>query len=102
MTNYKSPNIALHFFQEYNTPPLAKSRLPRAEYCMMGGCSAVGYKSIVGNIVPYGVGEGDAVAIGNSRSIDTSTLELVDKSLIMIGSHRGPATVLDLGVKNGY
>ena len=53
-------------------------------------------------IVNYGIGEGDGVAIGNSGSIDTSTLELVDKSLIMIGSHGRPAAVLDLGVENGY
>ena len=32
----------------------------------------------------------------------TPTLELVDECLIVIGSHRGPAAVLDLGVENGY
>ena len=48
------------------------------------------------------MGEGDGVAIGNSGSIDTSTLELVDECLIMIGTHGGPAPVLDLGVENGY
>ena len=39
------------------------------------------------------MGEGDGVAIGNSGSIDTSTQELVDKSLIVIGSHGRPAAV---------
>ena len=48
------------------------------------------------------VSEGDGVAISNSRSINTSVLELVDECLIVIGSHRGPAAVLDLGVENGY
>ena len=37
--------------------------------------------------------EGDGVAISNSRSINTSVLELVDECLIVIGSHRGPAAV---------
>jgi hypothetical protein len=48
------------------------------------------------------VSEGDAVAIGNSGSIDTSALEFVDECPIMIGSHGGPAAVLDLGVENDY
>ena len=80
--------------------------MPRADgkggaFDIRGG-SADGGQSVVGNIVPNRTGEGDSEAISNSRSIDTSTLELVNKSLIMIGSHGGPATVLDLGVKNGY
>ena len=48
------------------------------------------------------MGEGYGVAIGNSGSINASTLELVDECLIMIGTHGGPAAVLDLGVENGY
>ena len=41
------------------------------------------------------------LAIGNGSSIDAATLELVDESLVVIGSHRGPASALHLGVENG-
>ena len=53
-------------------------------------------------VVNDGMGEGDGVAIGNSGSIDASTLELVDECLVVKGSHGRPAAVLDLGVENGY
>ena len=48
------------------------------------------------------MGEGDGVAIGNSGSIDTSMLELVNECLVVVGTHGRPAAVLDLGVENGY
>ena len=66
------------------------------------GCSADGYKPVFGYVVPDRMDERDGSAIIYGRSIDTSTQELVDKSLIVIGSHGGPAAVLDLGVENGY
>jgi hypothetical protein len=48
------------------------------------------------------MGEGDDLAIVNGRDINTATLELVDECLVVIGSHTGPASVLNLGVENGY
>ena len=38
------------------------------------------------------MGEGDGPAIGNGRDIYGTTLKFVDECLIVIGSHRGPAT----------
>ena len=48
------------------------------------------------------MGKGDGPAIGNGRDIYGTTLKFVDECLVVIGSHRGPATVLYLGVENGY
>ena len=48
------------------------------------------------------MGEGDGLAVVNGCGIDAATLELVDECLVVIGSHRGPASVLHLGVENGY
>jgi hypothetical protein len=48
------------------------------------------------------MGESDDLAIVNGRDINTATLELVDEGLVVIGSHTGPASVLNLGVENGY
>ena len=48
------------------------------------------------------MGEGDGLAIVNGCGINAATLELVDECLVVIGSHTGPASVLHLGVENGY
>jgi len=69
---------------------------------MRGGCSAVGYKPIAGHVVPDRMGKRDAPAITNGNSIDATTLKLVKECLVVIGSHRGPASALHLGVENGY
>ena len=42
------------------------------------------------------------VAIMDARDIESSSLELIDKSLIVIGTHGGPAWVLDFLIKRGY
>ena len=69
---------------------------------MRGGCSAVGYKPIAGHVVPDRMGKRDAPAITNGCSIDAATLELVKECLVVVGTHRGPASALHLGVENGY
>ena len=46
--------------------------------------------------------EGESLAIIDGSSIDAATLELVEECLVVVGSHRRPASVLYLGVKNGY
>jgi len=69
---------------------------------MRGGCSAVGYKPIAGHVVPDSMSERNSFSIGNGRCIDAATVELVKECLVVIGSHTGPASVLHLGVENGY
>lgn len=83
------------------TPPLAKSRLPKAGFCLGGGGSAVRYKPIAGHVVPDRMSERNSFSIENGRCIDAATLEFVDECLVVIGSHRGPASALHLGVENG-
>ena len=43
--------------------------------------------------------ESNSLAIINRCGIDAATLELVDECLVVVGSHRGPASALHLGVK---
>jgi hypothetical protein len=45
--------------------------------------------------------ERDGSAIIYGSSIDATTVELVKECLVVIGTHRGPASVLHLGVENG-
>ena len=63
---------------------------------MRGGCSAFGYKPIAGHVVTDRVGERNCFSIGNGSSINTSSLELVNECLIVIGSHGRPRTALNL------
>jgi hypothetical protein len=42
------------------------------------------------------------VAIMDARDVDSSSLELVDKCLVVIGTHGGPALVLDFVIKRDY
>ena len=46
------------------------------------------------------MGKGDGLAIVNRCSIDAATLELVDECLVVVGTHRGPASVLHLLVES--
>lgn len=46
--------------------------------------------------------KGNGLAVENGCSIDAATLEFVDECLIVEGSHRGPPSVLHLGVESGY
>ena len=66
---------------------------------MRGGCSAVGYKSIAGHVVPDRMDERDGSAIIYGSSIDATTVKLVEECLVVIGTHRGPASALHLGVE---
>ena len=59
-------------------------------------------QTVVGLWTLHWMGEGDGLAVVNGCGIDAPTLELVDECLVMVGSHRGPASVLHLGVENGY
>ena len=69
---------------------------------MNGGCSAVGYKPIAGHVVPDRMGKRYGLSACNGYGIDAATLELVKECLVVIGTHRGPASALHLGVENGY
>jgi len=63
------------------------------------GCSADGYKPVFGYVVPDRMDERDGSAITNGRSIDAAPLKLVEECLVVIGTHRGPASALHLGVE---
>ena len=45
------------------------------------------------------MGENDGLAVINGSGIDATTLELVNERLVVVGTHRGPASVLHLGVE---
>jgi len=45
------------------------------------------------------MGERDGSAIIYGSSIDAATLELIKECLVVIGTHRGPASALHLGVE---
>ena len=67
---------------------------------------------LFGHVVPDRMGERYGLSARNGCGIDAATLalgyaaslveELVDECLVVEGSHRGPASVLHLGVENGY
>ena len=48
------------------------------------------------------MGEGNSLNIVNGRDIYGTTLKFIDERLVVIGTHGGPATVLHVGVENGY
>ena len=66
---------------------------------MRGGCSADGYKPVAGYVVSDRMGERNSFSIGNGRCIDATTMELVKECLVVIGTHRGPASALHLSVE---
>lgn len=44
-------------------------------------------QSIVWQVVADGMGKADGFTVVDGRGIDASTLELIQKSLVMIGAH---------------
>ena len=48
------------------------------------------------------MGKAYSVSIINGRDIDTTTLKLVNKSLVVIGSHTCKATITNLTVEDVY
>ena len=78
----------------------AIAALARADY-KGGGCigSVDDYQFVVRQVVPDRMGEGNVFSIDNGSSIDAATVELVKECLVAIGSHRGPASALHLGVE---
>lgn len=48
------------------------------------------------------MGEGDGLAIIDGSGVNAAALELVDECRVVVGTNAGPASVLYLGVKNGY
>ena len=69
---------------------------------MRGGYSAVSYKSVIGHVVSYRMGERNASAIIYGCGIDAVTLKLVKECLVVVGTHTGPTSVLHLGIEKGY
>ena len=56
---------------------------------------------VIWQVISDRLAKGDDLAIVNGSDIDAATLKFVDECLVVIGSHRGPATALHLGVENG-
>ena len=73
-------------------------------HCKGGVCfgSADDYQIVVWKVVPDRMGKRYGLSDCNGSCIDAATLELVDECLVEVGSHRGPASALHLGVENGY
>ena len=99
-------SIALTVTEQKNVMsnnPKTIAALARAD-CKGGVCigSVDDYQFVVRQVVPNRMGERNDFSIGNGCGIDAATLELVDECLVMIGTHRGPVSVLHLGVENGY
>ena len=78
--------------------------MPRADG--MGGVflcgevsSANGGQLVVGDVVSYWMSKRDGLTIANHRDVDTSTQELINEGLIMIGTHACPASMANQGVE---
>ena len=65
--------------QEYYKPRRWQRADCQGRSFVWGECSAVGYKSIAGHVVPDWMGERDGSAIIYGSSIDAATLELYKK-----------------------
>ena len=97
-------SIALTVTEQKNVMsnnPKTIAALARADF-KGGGCigSVDDYQFVVRQVVPDRMDEGNGFSIGNGRCIDATTMEFVDESLVVIGSHRRPASALHLGVEN--
>ena len=69
---------------------------------MLRGASADSGKPVARYIVPDGMGKTDGLTVIDGRNINTSSLELVDECLVVIGSHTSPAGIADLMIENCY
>ena len=83
--------------------PKTIAALARAD-CKGGVCigSVDDYQFVVRQVVPDRMDKRYGLSACNGCGIDATTVELVKECLVVIGSHRGPASVLHLGVENGY
>ena len=69
---------------------------------IISGISAYSVQPIFGNIVLDRKGEVDGLSIIDGRDIDTSTQELVDERLVVIGTHTSPTGIADLTIEYCY
>ena len=83
--------------------PKTIAALARAD-CKGGVCigSVDDYQFVAWQVIPDGMGKRYGISACYGCGIDAATLELVKECLVVVGSHRGPASVLHLGVENGY
>lgn len=58
------------------------------------------YQLVANDIVFNQVRKTNMIAIIDGFSIDTATMELVNESLVVVGSHTRPASVLNLSIEN--
>ena len=69
---------------------------------IISGISAYSVQPIFGYIVLDRKGEVDGLSIIDGRDIDTSTQELVDECLVVIGTHTSPTGIADLMIEYCY
>ena len=82
--------------------PKTIAALARAD-CKGGVCigSVDDYQFVVRQVVPDGMGKRYGLSACNGSGIDAAMVELVKECLVVIGSHRTPASALHLIIENG-
>ena len=96
-------SIALTAIEQKNAMsnnPKSIAALARAD-CKGGGCigSVDDYQFVVRQVVPDRMGKRYGLSACNGCGIDATTMELVKECLVVIGTHRGPASALHLSVE---
>lgn len=61
-----------------------------------------GDKAVAAYIISNAMGEADSAAMMNRSGTDTTPLELINESLIVIGPHASPAPITNLTVEDVY
>lgn len=60
------------------------------------------FQFVVWLVVTDGMGKREGLAVVDGRDVDAAMLELVDECLVVVGSHRGPASIAYLMIENCY
>ena len=66
------------------------------------GISVDDYQFVVWQIIPDGMSEADGLTVIDRRNVYAASLELVDESLVVIGTHTSPAGIVDLTIEYFY
>ena len=99
MKNKVSYSIISYIFEFLH---LRQEQRARVEFWSWEGLSADGDQLVVGNIVPDGMFEGNGLTAIDDWDIDTPASELVNESLVVIGTHTCPAMITNLAVEDVY
>ena len=83
------------------TPPLPRADC-RNGVLLLNKVSADDDEFVTLYVVSDRMGERDCLIVIDRRDINASSQELVNERLVVVGTHAGPASVLHLGIENGY